>query len=208
MFRKIILKLKKYNAQRKFAAKLRTLTSSDLCIDCGANIGDFTYRLASTGAQVIAFEPEPFAFSQLQQKVGAFPNVTLINAAVSINDGEASLYRSSGFDENPIRRSLSSSLLVEKSNVTKDNVVQVPVVNFIAFCRNLNRSIKLIKMDIEGSEVSILEAMIEDEALLLQIDSIFVETHERKIPSTKPKVAAIRRFFAKRKKPYVNLHWH
>ena len=192
MFRKIILKLKKYNAQRKFAAKLRTLTSSDLCIDCGANIG----------------EPEPFAFSQLQQKVGAFPNVTLINAAVSINDGEASLYRSSGFDENPIRRSLSSSLLVEKSNVTKDNVVQVPVVNFIAFCRNLNRSIKLIKMDIEGSEVSILEAMIEDEALLLQIDSIFVETHERKIPSTKPKVAAIRRFFAKRKKPYVNLHWH
>ncbi len=204
---KFLTRMRKKAAKRMFDLKLHDLTSNDTCIDCGANVGVFTYQMALTGAQVFAFEPEPYAFSQLQNKVIGFSNVTLINAAVSDRVGTALFYKTPNFDSDPLKCSVSSSLIAEKINVSAENAIQVQVIDFLDFCKTLNTPIKLLKMDIEGSEVDILEKIIKDESLLSQIETMFVETHERKIPGTKDRVQAIRKFFSKRKSPYVNLNW-
>ena len=40
----------------------------DLVIDCGANVGKITEYFLLRGAQVIAFEPNKFAYSYLKEK--------------------------------------------------------------------------------------------------------------------------------------------
>ncbi|TMV53643.1 FkbM family methyltransferase, partial [Thioclava sp. BHET1] len=56
------------------------LRPGDLAIDCGANMGVVTAVLAETGAEVVSFEPDPFAFEQLQLRFGDHSRVTLIQA--------------------------------------------------------------------------------------------------------------------------------
>lgn len=43
-------------AKREFNQVLASLTSTDIAIDLGANVGEFTIPLAKTGAQVFAIE--------------------------------------------------------------------------------------------------------------------------------------------------------
>ena len=41
----------------------------DLVVDCGTHAGKITAQLAATGADVIAFEPDPVPFERLEQGV-------------------------------------------------------------------------------------------------------------------------------------------
>ena len=42
------------------------LKPGDVAIDCGANVGDISKRLLASGADVIAFDPEPWAVEKLR----------------------------------------------------------------------------------------------------------------------------------------------
>ena len=79
--------LRKAWAEGYLTAITAMLKPGDLAVDCGANMGVVTQRLAATGADVVAFEPDPFAFKTLEQKFAKLPNVTLINAAVGVGSG-------------------------------------------------------------------------------------------------------------------------
>ena len=65
----------------------------------------------------------------------------------------------------------------------------------------------IIKMDIEGGEVDLLELMLERDDLLEKIDFIFVETHEKKIPNQLKRVRSLRAKALKLKRPRINLYW-
>lgn len=52
-----------------------------LCIDLGANLGDYTLRMAAIADRAIAFEPDPWTADRLQDRVGAAQNVAVIEAA-------------------------------------------------------------------------------------------------------------------------------
>jgi len=58
------------------------LGKNSIVIDCGANVGYISKMLASTGATVIAFEPDPIAFEKLQQRCRFSKNITLIKKGV------------------------------------------------------------------------------------------------------------------------------
>ncbi len=60
------------------------LQLSDLALDLGANMGVVTEQLAATGADVIAYEPDPFAFATLTQKFSEMANVTLLNPRLAL----------------------------------------------------------------------------------------------------------------------------
>lgn len=196
-------------AKRAFEAALSRLGPQDVAIDLGANAGEFTARMAATGAQVFAFEPDPHAFALLEKAVDGRANVTLIRAAAGIADSRATLYRATGFGtgRDRDRASKSSSLFAEKRNVGDADAVTIEVRDFPAFLRDLDRDVALMKIDIEGGEVPLLECLLaRPEAA--RIAEIFVETHERKLPQMAGRIAALKRTSAGQAAPRINWDWH
>ncbi len=194
-------------AKVAFAADLGALGPGTVACDLGANVGEFTVPMARTGAIVHAFEPDPHAVEKLRAAVGEMANVTVHQAAVGAEAGEAQLYRHSGFDRDPDRRSKSSSLFGDKANVDPEDAVTIEVIDFAAFLEGLDGSVSLIKMDIEGAEVPLMEHLLAH-PVARRIGAIYVETHERKLPSLAARTAALKTFAASCNTPRVNWDWH
>jgi len=171
-----------WKCRYQFDKGVRSLTAGDIAIDCGANVGKFTRMLARNGARVHAFEPDPYSFARLQQNTAHLANVVCHNKAVGISHETVKLYRRPGFDDAPESASLSSSVFAEKINVSEDNFVEVEQIDFINFIEGLERPAKLIKIDIEGAEVPLLEEMIVA-GTMDHVGLVFVETHETRIPA-------------------------
>lgn len=159
---------------------LRQLNPGDIAIDCGANVGKFTVPMAHTGAEVYAFEPNPDAHRELVKVTAAFPNVKVIQAAVTSRAGPIKLFLHRYAEEDPVHFSTGSSLLESKRNVVHDRYVTVEGVAFGEFVKGLGRPVRLLKMDIEGAEVDVINQLL-DEGLHRQIEHAFVEVHDRQI---------------------------
>jgi hypothetical protein len=56
----------RWRADYLFDCAVRRLRPGDVVVDCGANIGLITLRLAARGATVHAFEPDPYSFGRLR----------------------------------------------------------------------------------------------------------------------------------------------
>ena len=190
-----------------FDAAVAALRPGDLAIDLGANAGLFTEPMARTGADVIAFEPDPHAFALLQRRVGNRPNTRLIAAAAGAEAGHFHLYRHRDFATEPDRRTTSSSLIADKRNVDPTQAIEVEVKDFTAFLRDLDRDIALLKIDIEGAEVALLERLLAD-PVSNRIGHIFVETHERMLPDLAARTQALKASAGARAKPVINWDWH
>jgi FkbM family methyltransferase len=162
-----------------FAEAIARLTPEDVAIDCGANVGVYTVRLAESGVTVYAFEPNPAAFEALRKNVAGYPNVTAIHAAATVEPGRVKLYLHKWAGEDPLHWSTGSSLVAGKKNVSGDSV-EVEGVALAQFIRDLGRRVRILKMDVEGAEVGILNAIL-DEGLHEKIDHAFVEVHDRKV---------------------------
>lgn len=182
------------------------LRPGDVVIDCGANVGEVTAKLAATGAAVHAFEPDPYTFGVLTEAVGHLPNVTLHNAAVGVADGAALLMRGVNFAANPKAASVKSSLVAGGRGMEAAGAVEVPVIDFPAFLRGIG-PVAFLKMDIEGAELDLLEAM-EREGLFDDVRLTVAETHEKKFKDLRPRFDALR---ARLSEAYpvtkVNLDW-
>lgn len=194
-------------AKLEFNKILTSLTSSNIALDIGANVGEFTIPLAKSGAQVFAIEPDPHAFSILQKTTAPFSNVTLINAAASDKDGETMLYRSSAFDKSPDRLTKSSSLFADKKNVSAATGFKVQTIDFCAFLKKLGSPVKLMKVDIEGAEVPLFENIFEQN-LETRFEHAFVETHERDIPEIAVRTRQLKQHTKDLENPSINWNWH
>ena len=155
----------------------------DLVIDCGANVGDITSRFARTGATVHAFEPNPICFDILRKRFGGTANVILHNKGVMAEPGVLPLRipRIDGLDA--VTSTVASSFLDREINPLHDDdeVVEIECVDFPAFVMSLDPPVKLLKMDIEGAEVAVLDAMM-DRGAMDRIEFAIVETHDRFSP--------------------------
>lgn len=186
------------------------LRPGDLAVDCGANMGVVTAILAATGADVVAFEPDPFAFATLTGKFGAMANVQLINAAVGVGSGMVRLMRADNFADNPEGASVKSTILDGGRRIDAQNAVEVPLIDFPGFVRDQvakRGEIAFVKMDIEGAELDILEAMDRD-GLFENIRGLVAETHERKFRGLRGRYKAMRAAIAEHQPSgKINLDW-
>ena len=206
--RRYLRKFQALTAPEEFDDALRH-SADKLCIDLGANIGEYTQKMAKAVKAVIAFEPDPWAYAQLQLNLADFTNVRTENAAASTEDGSTLLWRHKRFDDHPAEYSISSSLMSSKFDVVDhEQAVEVQSINFVDYLCDLNNDIGIIKMDIEGAEVEILEALLDRPDLLLRIDYIFVETHERHYPEHVVQVEALVDRTSRMTRPHFNLSWH
>lgn len=186
------------------------LRPGDLVLDCGANMGSVTRVLAATGADVIAYEPDPYTFEKLRAAFADVPNVTLVNAAVGVGTGTVRLMRATTFEKNPDGASVSSTILDGGRGIDTENAVEVPLIDFPGLVRDAaarRGGIAFVKMDIEGAELEILEAM-EAEDLFRHVRCLVAETHEKKFADLRDRYKALReRLAGKYPAGRVNLDW-
>ncbi len=210
-----LIRRQKRNQRKAWAEGYMTaitamLRPGDLVMDCGANMGVVTAVLAATGADVLAYEPDPYAFSVLEQKFGNTPNVTLINAAVGVGAGTIRLMRADNFGDNPDGASVKSTILDGGRRIDTENAVEVTLLDFPTLVREhvaARGEIAFIKMDIEGAELDILETL-DREDLFTNIRALVAETHERKFKDLRDRYKALREVAAaKYPAGKVNLDW-
>ena len=210
-----LIRRQKRNQRKAWAEGYMTaitamLRPGDLVMDCGANMGVVTELLAATGADVLAYEPDPYAFSILEQKFANAPNVTLVNAAVGVGTGTIRLMRADNFGDNPDGASVKSTILDGGRRIDAENAVEVTLLDFPTLVREqvaARGEIAFIKMDIEGAELDILEAL-DREDLFTNIRALVAETHERKFKDLRDRYKALREVVAaKYPAGKVNLDW-
>ncbi len=203
-------KLKRRLADRSFHIfdqLLSRLGPDDIAIDLGANVGEITTRMAATGAMVHAFEPDPETFEHLTLNTQNFPNVMLHQAAVGAEDGIVTLFRPPSWKDEERRRSASkaNSILTGSRTDGFDAAGEVTLIDFAKFLTTLPKPAALIKVDIEGAEWAMLDAVRA--RAMDRFDAMFVETHERFDLSILPHAKALQAEFAGRDHPYINLYW-
>jgi FkbM family methyltransferase len=172
----------------------------DVMLDCGANVGDVSSQLARSGATVYAFEPNPRCFEVLQRRFARLPHVHCLHCGVL--DRECTLSLSTprahaGFDA--LDTTVASSLHGERLHSADYELdqVQVPCIDIDAFVRGLGRPVLLMKVDIEGAEIEVLNRLIDTGAIDL-IEHVVVETHEAQMPDLAAPTQALREHVAQR----------
>lgn len=187
------------------------LRPGDLAVDCGANVGDVSARLLESGAEVIAFDPEPWAVERLRERFADEPRFTLHNAAVGAAEGTVQLMRAANFDTNAAGASVKSTVVQGAHRMgASEDTISVRQIDFVAFLRELiaeRGEISFLKMDIEGAELDLLPAM-DAAGLFGSIRCTVVETHERKFRDLRPAFAKMREQISSKYAPsHVNLDW-
>lgn len=185
---------------------LNSLRKGDLAIDCGANVGDVSALLAASGAEVHAFEPNPYAFQALKDRFQDMPNVKCINKGVNDKAGKLPLYLHVNSSEDEVKWSTGSSLLKFKGNVDGNKYVEVDLIDLDEYICMLGRRVKILKMDIEGAEYDILEKMINSGSIK-KVGAALVETHDEKIPELKEKAERVKKLIRNKKIKNINLNW-
>lgn len=189
---------------------LSMLKPEDLVLDCGANVGEITEILAKTGAQVHAFEPDPFCFEKLTKRFKRAENVTLHNVAVGTTDGVIQLMRADNFDENPRGASVKSTVISGGRKIDEVDTIEVKLMSLPAFIAEKTKGgaeIAFLKMDIEGAELDLLEHMQvsgQFEVIRLTV----AETHEHKFKELRTRFRKLRaNVSAQYPITKVNLDW-
>ena len=165
--------LKQSQARDEFVRVL-PLISDKISIDLGANLGVYTKLLARNSKLVIAFEPDPWTFKQLKRECCGNKNVKLENVAAGLSNRFVKLYRHQDFHLYKKYFSIKSSLRCS-SEINQGDCVDVEQIDFIRYIEDLDEDIGIIKMDIEGMELELLEALLRRPDLLSRIDYIFSE---------------------------------
>jgi FkbM family methyltransferase len=163
--------------------------STDVIIDCGANVGDMTSRFARTGASVFAFEPNPLCYSILRKRFAITPNVKCFNNGVMDRECVLSLsWPAASSEWDALDATVASSFNVDGKVQTTSSVRCISLSDLIL---SLQRPVKLVKMDIEGSEIEVLNSLLDSKAIDL-IELAVVETHEKQQPALTSATSALR----------------
>lgn len=143
----------------------RILRPGDIAVDIGANIGIMTSlmaRRAGPAGDVYAFEPHPDTRRRLEINVASWvasslpvAPVTVIASAVSDQFGSATLVEPHHFSHNSGVASLQNS---GKEGNEINSRFDVPTINFDEWAKGIDQ-IRLVKIDVEGHEDSVLKGM-------------------------------------------------
>jgi FkbM family methyltransferase len=147
-----------------------SLTSGDVVIDVGANVGHISLLLADVvgGESVFAFEPAPTAFCRLKENwiLNGFPVRGLSEVAVGASRGEVFI--------DAADRPTTTLRVLHAQIANSQRVPQIALDD----CRHLwaGRRIGFLKVDVEGYELSVFEGsrrlLADDRPRLIMFESL------------------------------------
>lgn len=170
-----------------FIQHVNRLKSSSVTVDIGANVGLVSLILSKKSEVVHAFEPSSTALKKLREKALRHRNIVVHGKAAGIKNREQKLYYHNGHDHDDIRavgRTQSCSLRVDKPTVSDGNFKIITEIDFAEFLSDLDRYVDIIKIDVEGYEIDLVNHML-DRCNFEKIGKIYVETHHHSWPSLK-----------------------
>lgn len=148
--------------------------------DIGANIGYFSQMLSQRVGpmgQVFSFEPHPQIFESLKNNVSECGNVKLHPMALSSEPGTMSLFIPKNFDGNEGVATLEAT-----SDAMETKQVRVEVLDEVL----KNQKIDIIKIDVEGHELSVLKGGAHT---LVQVQHVLFEDFNK---SSSPVIAYLK----------------
>ncbi len=157
-----------------------------LIIDCGANIGVsvLEWKTRWPTAQIVCFEPDPFAFAILQKTIdfNDLPGVTCVNAAVLDFDGTVPFFGELSATGDA-RGNSAEAAWADREGSSRTDVCCVRLLPYLA-----DRTVSFLKLDIEGSEQRVLVDIVDH---LDRVEAIYIEVHETDNSLDRNSVAAI-----------------
>lgn len=127
-------------------------------IDVGANVGQYSSRIAALAANpvIFAFEPNPTAFARLQSESRRYA-FTAINLACGETAGRAKLYDYATHEGGSQHASLYKEV-IEKTHGGEASWREIEVTTLDRFIEAKGlREIHLLKIDAEGHELRVLQ---------------------------------------------------
>lgn len=200
---------KLYHADGVLAGLRAGMGPGAVFVDCGAHHGETTLAVASSGATVHAFEPDPRNWERLVETCGHLPNVTLHHAAVATEEGEITIYGSARFAGREDARLSGSSIMADNTAADPSDAHSVKAVALLPFLRGLiarHGRINALKIDIEGAEVPVLEQLVATD-IFQHINLTLVETHRWLFPNLRKNYTALYEFARANPGLNINLHW-
>ena len=158
-------------------------------LDVGAHIGYYTLLFAKrVGAdgRVIAFEPSTATYERLVENISLneFDNISTVKAAASNSAGTATINVAAGNNTG------STSLHFESGAVGTELVDTVAIDDYLA--RYAIDDVSVVKIDVEGHELQVLEGMRSTLARPAdEAPEVFVEVNETTLESAGTTVDAI-----------------
>jgi FkbM family methyltransferase len=141
----------------------------DLVIfDLGANIGLFSLYSLKFAKKIVAVEPSSLIFKDLEENTKEYPQITRVQAAVGSKNGSLELFGSD------VNLTMFSSYKTNVHSEKSETVKQMNLSTIMDLTET--KHIDFMKMDIEGSEFSVLAS---DDFLKVskKIDVIMGEIH-------------------------------
>lgn len=133
--------------------------SPDVCVDIGANYGEFSLAIADTGLPVVTIEPNPRLLAPLQATFSRWKNVQVHCAAVADEDGAVSLYvdpQESG-SASLSRTPVVSRRLLGRYRIEKYEVPARRLDSLINDTVGMLPASVILKIDVEGFEQAVLQ---------------------------------------------------
>jgi len=148
------------------------LKESPYIIDCGSNIGMsiLFFKDIYPLATITGFEPDPGNFEKLLTNITSnFPDVVLLNKAVSNVDGIINL-----FTINDTLGALTKTMY--KNYLSGDNLL-TNIVESVTLSNFLTQKVDLLKLDVEGAENVIIPDLINNKKISY-IEKMIIEYHQ------------------------------
>jgi len=160
-----LINLAKDDPERRLMAYLYSFLPSLKAIDIGANVGDVSDVLLTTGYEVYAFEPFPTTFERLKERFSGNDKFHPYALALGPGDETKELHIAQDksddhiYGDSSLYNSLTKHSLPEDIEFVDSVLVNVRSLESLHKSHDLPEDIGLVKIDTEGFDLAVLQGM-------------------------------------------------
>jgi FkbM family methyltransferase len=182
---RVVLESSTFQAQRTSIMREKKVS---LALDVGANIGQWASSVRKSGfaGEIISFEPDPRALTELRAKFAGDSNWKLFETAIGHETSELILFQFPKMAEgmSSLKRPVAKTALGQTISSPSDQILEIPVqvrrLDDLLSELNLDDVVTHLKIDVQGFELEVLRgaANILQKCAVVEIEMPFVSAYE------------------------------